>query len=91
MNSSLSLNFMKESQFLMACKLVAIYQKHLTEHGPDQVLSVLTQETLNALISQALSYFAEFNISAFETSLKPLEPQPEVALSSVSEENFKYN
>jgi hypothetical protein len=55
--------YLKESQFYIACKLVAIYQECVRSHSEDQ----LTPEMINQLICQPLKYYASFDFKKMES------------------------
>ena len=69
-DSAVQINFLKESQFYMACKLVAIYQKHITEN----TLSSLTADKIDQAITTPNRYYANFDLDKFE-SIKSLVVQ----------------
>ena len=63
LDSQVEISFLKESQFYMACKLVAIYQKHVE----DGAVGELTAEMVNGNISTPLKYLAKFDFTKFSS------------------------
>lgn len=63
--------YLKESQFYMACKLVALYQKHYNElmtcsqYGKT-INDVLPPEKINEYIQKAFQFYAKFDMDKFD-------------------------
>ena len=73
---SLSVLFLKESQFYLACKLVAIYQDHLLA---GKRIEDLKQEKINKEIVTGRKYFAQFDLTALS------QPKPDFKQEEVQE------
>lgn len=68
-DSSIQIDFLKESQFYMACKLVAIYQDNYNELmcSGKKISEVLTPDIINKNIQKALRIYAKFDFSKFDS------------------------
>ena len=58
MDSAINSDYLKEAQFYMACKLVAVYQKHINEIKGNNIHEVLPPEKIDEYISKPLDFGA---------------------------------
>ena len=72
LESVVNVAFLKESQFYLACKLVAIYQKNLASTGLSELLPA---DHLNKLIQNPLKYYADFDFTKLNEEEDALDSQ----------------
>ena len=88
MDSAVGSEYLKEAQFYMACKLVAIYQKHISEIDSNNIHEVLPPTKIDEYIGQPLNFGANFDLSKMEEKQQMKESEFE-SLDVIQEPEIK--